>query len=537
MPTICFVRHGRVHNPDNVFYGRLPHFELDRDGRHEASRAGKWLSKKGLAVCELQCSPMLRARQTADAILDQMVGTSGVTLGMSVTLAPDLNEVQSACDGTSIEAIERAGWHTIYATEPGQGHETFADLFARVSGFIKRMAATASGDVVCVTHGDVCLCAQIYARGLPGTVESKDRLQTEGFYPQTASVVSLVVDAHGAVLGHSYDEPGQEKDKDSNKDSQRKKDKDSHKDSQRQAGSLRAAAVNLLESGVPAAVAKTVVAPVEYVKLVLQNQAAMPEIASGKRQRYAGILDCCLRTVSEQGVGTLFCGNLPNVIRFYPTQLFNMAFKDSFKALVPRYDMKKQFWPWFAANMLSGGLAGGSSLLFVYPLDFARTQLAFDGVRGAEREFTGVIDCLAKTVRRHGILSLYQGFGISCAGIVVYRAAYFFLYDFAIGTFRPVNLKTKWVIAQSVVAGAGLVSYPLDTVRRRLILQARAEELLYTGTMDCISRIFATEGLSGFFQGALTNVLRGLFGATVLLLYDILYDAQRRMHQKGRGRR
>ena len=341
MPTICFVRHGRVHNPDNVFYGRLPHFELDRDGRHEASRAGKWLSKKGLAVCELQCSPMLRARQTADAILDQMVGASGVTLGMSVTLAPDLNEVQSACDGTSIEAIERAGWHTIYATEPGRGHETFADLFARVSGFIKRMAATASGDVVCVTHGDVCLCAQIYARGLPGTVESKVRLQTEGFYPQTASVVSLVVDAHGAVLGHSYDEPGQEKDKDSNKDSQRKKDKDSHKDShkdsQRQAGSLRAAAVNLLESGVPAAVAKTVVAPVEYVKLVLQNQAAMPEIASGKRQRYAGILDCCLRTVSEQGVGTLFCGNLPNVIRFYPAQLFNMASKDSFKALVPRY--------------------------------------------------------------------------------------------------------------------------------------------------------------------------------------------------------
>lgn len=68
-------------------------------------------------------------------------------------------------------------------------------------------------------------------------------------------------------------------------------------------------------------------------------------------------------------------------------------------------------------NMAAGGLAGAGSLLIVYPLDFARTRLAADvGKGGADREFTGLIDCLKKTTARGGPIALYQGFGVSVQG-------------------------------------------------------------------------------------------------------------------------
>lgn len=86
--------------------------------------------------------------------------------------------------------------------------------------------------------------------------------------------------------------------------------------------------------------------------------------------------------------------------------------------------------------MASGGAAGATSLMFVYPLDFARTRLAADvgkarkaGGGPAEREFTGLIDCLTKIFKSDGLIGLYRGFGISVVGIIAYRAAYFGMFD------------------------------------------------------------------------------------------------------------
>lgn len=64
-------------------------------------------------------------------------------------------------------------------------------------------------------------------------------------------------------------------------------------------------------------------------------------------------------------------------------------------------------------HVRAGGLAGAGSLLIVYPLDFARTRLAADLGKTGAREFTGLLDCLSKVVKRGGFMSLYQGFGVS----------------------------------------------------------------------------------------------------------------------------
>ena len=127
--------------------------------------------------------------------------------------------------------------------------------------------------------------------------------------------------------------------------------------------------------------------------------------------------------------------------------------------MFPRYNPHTDFWRFFATNMASGGLAGAGSLLIVYPLDFARTRLAADVGNAKTREFTGLIDCLSKVAKRGGPMALYQGFGVSVQGIIVYRGAYFGLYDTAKGVLfkdeKTANIFAKWAVAQTVTAAAG----------------------------------------------------------------------------------
>merc|ERR1711988_290503 len=182
--------------------------------------------------------------------------------------------------------------------------------------------------------------------------------------------------------------------------------------------------------GISGAIAKTATAPIERVKLIIQTQDANPDIISGEIPRYTGILNCFTRVAAEQGVGAFWRGNFTNILRYFPTQAFNFAFKDTIKAIFPKANPKTEFWKFFLINMASGGLAGAGSLCFVYPLDYARTRLASD-VGTGKRDFNGLFDCIGKTMARGGPLALYQGFGVSVIGIIPYRGVYFGLYDTA----------------------------------------------------------------------------------------------------------
>eukprot|EP00997_Jenningsia_sp_PLL12_P004752 NODE_1972_length_1020_cov_76.331617_g1603_i0.p1 GENE.NODE_1972_length_1020_cov_76.331617_g1603_i0~~NODE_1972_length_1020_cov_76.331617_g1603_i0.p1 ORF type:complete len:176 (+),score=16.70 NODE_1972_length_1020_cov_76.331617_g1603_i0:430-957(+) len=166
--------------------------------------------------------------------------------------------------------------------------------------------------------------------------------------------------------------------------------------------------------------------------------------------------------------------------------------------------------------------------MFVYPLDFARTRLATDvkSSKGGERQFNGLVDCLSKIKKSDGFGGLYNGFGVSVMGIIAYRASYFGLWDTAKMYLleKDSNLIYKFCVAQCVTASSGIISYPLDTVRRRMMLQSgkKGASIQYTGTADCFAKILAQEGMGGFFKGAAANVLRGMGASLVLVLYDEL---------------
>merc|ERR1712110_466330 len=160
-------------------------------------------------------------------------------------------------------------------------------------------------------------------------------------------------------------------------------------------------AEDFMLGGVAAAISKTAAAPIERIKLMVQNQDEM--IKAGRLSTpYSGVMDCFQR-------------------------MFNQN-KD-----------RGGYTMWFLGNLASGGCAGAASLFFVYSLDYARTRLANDAKSSkgtGERQFNGLIDVYKKTLASDGIAGLYRGFVISCVGIIVYRGCYFGFFD----TLKPIIL-------------------------------------------------------------------------------------------------
>ncbi|KAL7291501.1 hypothetical protein TKK_0014761 [Trichogramma kaykai] len=294
-------------------------------------------------------------------------------------------------------------------------------------------------------------------------------------------------------------------------------------------GAGKAFLIDFLAGGISAAVAKTAVAPIERVKLLLQVQHASKQISADKQ--YKGILDVLVRIPKETGFFSFWRGNMANVIRYFPTQALNFAFKDKFKKLFLDGVPKEDFWRYFAGNLASGGAAGATSLLFVYPLDFARTRLGADVGKGDKREFKGTWDCISKVMKSDGPIGLYRGFNVSVQGIIIYRASYFGCYDTIKATYladmKNQSFFTNFLVAQAVTSFSGITSYPFDTVRRRMMMQSGrpAEERMYKNTLDCWFKIAKTEGMTAFFKGAFSNILRGTGGALVLVFYDIVKES------------
>ncbi len=284
--------------------------------------------------------------------------------------------------------------------------------------------------------------------------------------------------------------------------------------------------VDFLMGGVSAAVAKTAAAPIERVKLLMQNQDEM--IKHGTLEhRYTGIGNCFKRTFQEEGLISFWRGNTANVIRYFPTQALNFAFKDKIKRM---FGFKKEdgYWKWFAGNLASGAAAGALGLFFVYSLDYARTRLANDAKKASgagEREFNGLIDVYRKTLKTDGIAGLYRGFVPSVCGIIVYRGLYFGLYD----SLKPVVLigplqtsfLASFLLGWVVTTTASTISYPIDTIRRRMMMTS-GQAVKYNGAVDCARQIIQKEGTKSLFKGCGANILRGVAGAGVISLYDQL---------------
>ncbi|CAI0448426.1 unnamed protein product [Linum tenue] len=287
-----------------------------------------------------------------------------------------------------------------------------------------------------------------------------------------------------------------------------------------------------MAGAVMAGVVHTIVAPIERTKLLLQTQESNMAILGGGHRKFKGMVDCLARTVREEGILSLWRGNGSSVLRYYPSVALNFSLKvhicilqDLYRNVLRSPGQDGKFFAGPSANFIAGSAAGCTTLIIIYPLDIAHTRLAADIGRTDVREFKGVYHFLTTIRKKEGIRGIYRGLPASLQGMVVHRGLYFGGFD----TMKEIlceeakpelPLWMRWLVAQAVTTSAGLFSYPLDTVRRRMMMQSGSEQPMYRNTGDCWRTIYRTEGVASFYRGALSNMFRSTGAAAILVLYD-----------------
>jgi len=286
-------------------------------------------------------------------------------------------------------------------------------------------------------------------------------------------------------------------------------------------------ASDLLIGGSIGAVSKTIMAPVERVKLLMQTQDSNPLVLSGQVERYKGIGDCFSRVHSEQGMLAFWRGNLVNCLRYAPQQGSALAFNDFLNGVFPTYNNQTDFWKGFGVKLFSGGLAGGLANTICYPFDFARTRLASD-LKAGQGQFKGIGDCIMTTVRNQGITGLYTGWSVTVMGAFVYRAGQLGCFK-QIQDLNPYQKDKGWLGGLSSFAAVTVArtivmpfNYPFDTVRRRMMLQSEkpVSERAYKGSLDCFFKVLKNEGAKGMYKGMVPELFRGVGGSLVIVAYD-----------------
>ncbi|KAA3490496.1 putative ADP,ATP carrier protein [Gossypium australe] len=283
---------------------------------------------------------------------------------------------------------------------------------------------------------------------------------------------------------------------------------------------------DLMAGAVMGSVVHTIVAPIERAKLLLQTQESNLAIVAGRRRKFKGMFDCIFRTVREEGTLSLWRGNGSSVLRYYPSVALNFSLKDLYRNILKNGCFQDgHVFSGASANFIAGAAAGCTTLIIIYPLDIAHTRLAADIGRTNVRQFRGIYHFLSTMCKKDGIWGIYSGLPASLHGMIVHRGLYFGGFDtmkeiLSEKSRNELALWKRWVVAQAVTTSAGLLSYPLDTVRRRMMMQSGLEKPMYHSTRDCWRTIYRTEGVTSFYRGAVSNVFRSTGAAAILVLYD-----------------
>ena len=190
MATIVhLVRHGEVHNPDRILYGRLPGWHLSVRGRQMAAAVAADLGDHD--ITHIAASPLERAQETAAPLAE--------ATGCPVTVDTDLLEAGNDLQGLHIKGIRSALWNPrrwpmlVRPDIPGWG-EPYPRIVERMWRAVARARNAAEGhEAVCVTHQLPVVCVQRDVLGRPLAHNPADRQCA------LASVTSLIFDGSELV--------------------------------------------------------------------------------------------------------------------------------------------------------------------------------------------------------------------------------------------------------------------------------------------------------------------------------------------------
>jgi broad specificity phosphatase PhoE len=183
--TIYLLRHGEVHNPQKILYGRLPGFGLSSAGIAQAQAAGAALRDQPLAA--LYASPMQRAQETAQQV------AAARSAPLPIRTDERLNEVFTPHQGRPLAELELTAFDLYTGNQPP--YEQVHQVRGRLQHWLAEMRHRHAGQAIAaVTHGDAVVLLFMLAHRQPADDVGRGRLLSLGLpepYPATASISTL----------------------------------------------------------------------------------------------------------------------------------------------------------------------------------------------------------------------------------------------------------------------------------------------------------------------------------------------------------
>ncbi|OCT63594.1 solute carrier family 25 member 12 L homeolog isoform X1 [Xenopus laevis] len=262
------------------------------------------------------------------------------------------------------------------------------------------------------------------------------------------------------------------------------------------------------------AVGATAVYPIDLVKTRMQNQRS----SFVGELMYKNSFDCFKKVLRYEGFFGLYRGLLPQLVGVAPEKAIKLTVNDFVR---DKFTQKDGSIPLFA-EIMAGGCAGGSQVIFTNPLEIVKIRLQVAG------EITTGPKVRALTVLRDlGFFGLYKGAKACFLRDIPFSGIYFPVYAHCKTMFADEHghIGALQLLTAGAVAGvpaASLVT-PADVIKTRLQVAARAGQTTYTGVIDCFRKILKEEGAKAFWKGAGARVFRSSpqFGVT-LLTYEML---------------
>uniref|UniRef100_A0A915EIJ5 Mitochondrial carrier protein n=1 Tax=Ditylenchus dipsaci TaxID=166011 RepID=A0A915EIJ5_9BILA len=232
----------------------------------------------------------------------------------------------------------------------------------------------------------------------------------------------------------------------------------------------------------------------------MQNQRVgsyMGEVA------YKSSWDCFKKVVKFEGVFGLYRGLLPQTFGVAPEKAIKLTMNDWVRDHARTEDGRIPLY----AELLAGGAAGGSQVIFTNPLEIVKIQLQVAG-----EITTGPKVNVFSVLRKLGFWGLYKGVGACLLRDVPFSAIFFPAYAHAKTYFADDNgLNSQMSLIYSAFIGgapaAGLVT-PADVIKTRLQVAARAGQTTYSGIIDCATKVYKEEGFRAFWKGSMARVCR-----------------------------
>ena len=195
--SVHIVRHGEVHNPESILYGRQPGWRLSERGEAMAEAVAQWSSELSLGA--IHSSPLERAQQTATPISQK----HGISITTDDRLIEAANIFEGKPFGVGDGVLRRpSAWRHLWNPWRPSWGEPYTEQVARMSAAIEAARNAANGkDALVVSHQLPIWILRSSVEGRPFLHDPRRRECS------LASVTSLHFDASGKIVGLSYSEP------------------------------------------------------------------------------------------------------------------------------------------------------------------------------------------------------------------------------------------------------------------------------------------------------------------------------------------